>query len=214
METTIAKKLEVFFTQFKHQRYKKGEILIRADDNPPGIFYLKEGTVKKYAISQSGEEVILNIFKPVSFFPMSWAINETPNSYFYEAKTDCEIWKAPKDEVIKFIKQNPDVLFDLMSRVYKGTDGLEARLKYLMSGSAYTRLITELIIQAKRFGKINGQTVELAIAESELAADTGMTRETISREMKILKEKNLLTLSSHKLIIKDLRKLEAELAEY
>lgn len=213
MDSSISKKLEEFFTQFKHQSYKKGEILIRADDNPSGVFYLKEGTVKKYAISQNGDEVVLNIFKPISFFPMSWAINESPNTYFYEARTDVEIWKAPREEVIGFIKKNPDVLYDLMSRVFKGTDGLETRLKYLMSGSAYTRLVTELIILAKRFGKKDAQTVELTISESDLAADTGMTRETVSREMKSLKEEQLITLDNHKLIIPNLQKLEGELAE-
>jgi CRP-like cAMP-binding protein len=116
--------------------------------------------------------------------------------------------------VVEFIKQNPDVLFDLMSRVYKGIDGLETRLQYLMSGSAYTRIIIELIIQAKRFGTQVNKSLELNISESELAADTGMTRETISREMKILKEKHIIGLQNHKLIIYDLQKLEAELAQY
>ena len=41
-----------------------------------------------------------------------------------------------------------------------------------------------------------------------------MTRETISREMKTLKGKNLVMLNNHKLVINDLEKLERELAEF
>jgi CRP-like cAMP-binding protein len=153
VDTVIAKKIDKFFTQFKHVTYKKGEIIIRADDNPSGIFYLISGNVRKYAISKKGDELVVNIFKPISFFPMSWAINNEPNEYFYDALTSLEIYRAPKEKVVEFIKNNPDVLYDLISRVYRGTDGMTRRMTYLMNGNAYARLNIELIIHAKRFGK-------------------------------------------------------------
>lgn len=205
MDSTIAKKIDLFFTQFKRQTYKKGEILIRADDNPSGIFYLKEGYVKEYAISKKGDEIVVNVFKPIAFFPMSWAINDTPNTYYFEAVTNVELFRAPKEKVIDFIKNNPDVLYDLTSRVFKGTDGLLTRMTYLMSGNAYARLITELIIHAKRFGKA------AHISEKDLADQSGTTRETVSREIKKLKNKGLITFIQHTLVIKDLQKLEEEL---
>lgn len=212
MDSKIAKKVEAFFTQFKHQVYEKGEILVRADDDPAGVFYLKEGVVKKYAISKKGDELVVTIFKPLSFFPMSWAINSTPNQYFYEAMTDLDIWRAPQKEVIDFVKREPEVLFNLMSRVYKGMNGLLSRMTYLMAGNAYGRLIVELIIQAKRFGIKTENGIEVKISEKDLAAQSGMTRETVSREIKILKDKGLVTFSKNILVIKNLEKLEAELA--
>lgn len=205
MDSKIQKTLDDFFTQFKHQKYKKGEILIRADDNPSGIFYLKKGYVKEYAISKKGDELVVNIFKPISFFPMSWAINNTPNMYFSEAITDLEVWRVPKDKALEFVKTNPDVLYDLLSRVYKGTDGMLTRMTYLMSGNAYARLVTELIISAKRFGN------PIHISEKDLAASSGMTRETVSREVRILKSKGLVSFQKGKLLIKDINELEEEL---
>ncbi len=214
METSIQKKLDAFFNQFKTQAYKKGEILIRADENPAGVFYLKKGKVKMYAISKKGDELVLNIFKPYSFFPMSWAINQTQNKYFYEAMTDLELCRVPKDTAIKFIKNTQDVLYNLLSRVYKGTDGLLTRMAYLMSGSAYARLITELLIVSKRFGRVEkGNITVLTITEKELGTQTGMSRETISREIKNLKDKGLVSLERNRLIIKDIKRLEEEIVD-
>lgn len=212
MDQDIQRKIDDFFTQCKHQSYKKGEILIRADDTPRGVFYLKEGQVKQYAISKKGDELVINVFKPISFFPMSWAINGTQNEYFFEAMTDLDVWRAPREEVISFIKEDPDVLFNLMSRVFRGMDGVLNRMTYLMSGEAYARLIAELLIYAKRFGK-DKNTVEIAISEKDLAAQSGMTRETVSREMKILKDKGLVVSDNRKLFIKDLEILEGELSD-
>jgi CRP/FNR family transcriptional regulator, anaerobic regulatory protein len=213
MDSAVAEKVEAFFKQFKRQVYKRGDTLIRADDDPSGIFYLKNGSVKQYAISQKGDELVVNIFKPVSFFPMSWAVNNTTNSYYFEAITDIEVWKAPGDKVVEFIKENPDVMYDLLRRVYKGTDGILLRVTFLMSGSAYARLITELLIQARRFGKTeDDMSYELKITESDLATSAGMTRETVSREMKALKNKELVTLNNGAIIIHDITKLEEELS--
>lgn len=210
MDEVVSKKIEDFFTQFKHQTFKKCELVIRADDDPLGIFYLKEGFVKQYLISKNGDELVINVFKPIAFFPMSWAINQSPNKYFYEATSDVEVWRAPSKEVVAFIKANPDVLYDLMSRVYKGVDGLLTRMTFLMSGSAYSRLITELLIYADRFAK-GSSRVALTISEKDIAAQSGLTRETVSREIKVLKEKGLVTSENHKLTIIDLGKLKDEL---
>jgi CRP-like cAMP-binding protein len=214
MQEKIAKKIDGFFTQFRQQTYKKRQIIIRADEDPTGILYLKEGIVKKYAISQKGDELVVNLFKPISFFPMSWALINTTNNYYYEAVTDVTVWKAPKEAVVTFVKENPDVLFDLMCRMYTGTEGMLTRMTYLMAGNANARLLTELIIQAKRFGKQQADgKIMIKVSEKELAAQSGMTRETVSREMKTVKEKGLIVTEKGQLLLTDIASLEEELSD-
>ncbi len=207
----MQKKLRDFFTQYRQREYKKGEIIIRADDMPAGIFYLRKGAVKMYLISRNGDELVLNLFKPISFFPMSWAINGTDNEYYFEAMEDISIWLATKDKVTAFLRENPDVLYDLVSRLFRGIDGMLARMAYLMAGSAYTRLITELLITAKRFGVEDKDGITFKITEKDLSASAGMTRETVSREMKILKEKGLVTFQKNILLVHRIEDLEKEL---
>lgn len=212
METAITEKLALFFAHYQKYTYKKGDILLHAGDTLTSIFYLTKGLVKQYAISKKGDELVVNVFKPISFFPMASAINESQNNYFFEAMTEIELHKAPKDDVVTFIKANPDVLYDLISRVYKGTDGLLTRMVYLMAGKAYTRLITELLIYGKRFGE--GTTnIEIHLSERDLATYSGMARETVSREMKVLKDKGLILMHKNLIIIRDLGDLELELLE-
>jgi CRP-like cAMP-binding protein len=84
---------------------------------------------------------------------------------------------------------------------------------YLMAGSAYARLITEVLITAKRFGerKANDSIVS-SLSETDLAMRAGLTRETVSREMKRLKEKGLVEVRRNEIMVPDLAKLEEELA--
>jgi len=212
MDKAIASKINTFFSEFKQLEYKKGQILIRADEDPTGVLYLKSGLIKEYFLTKKGDEFVVNLFKPGSFFPMSWVMNNTHNKFYFEAVIESKIIKASKERTLTFIKNHPDVLFDLMSRVYKGLDGLLLRMAYLMSGDAYERLITELLIQTKRFGKqdANG-SFRLVLSEKELADRTGLTRETVSREFKKLKEKNLAIFEKGSITIPHFKNLENDL---
>ncbi len=211
MDNIVKQKLDTFFSQFKHMLFKKGEILIRADDEPLGIFYLKSGTVRQYSISKEGEEQTLTLYKPISYFPMMWAINNTHNTYYFEALTEVEVYRAPKDAIVAFIKSEPEVLYDLTSRVYSGMHGLLSRMEYLLFSSAYNKILYTLINNAGRFGTKQDGEVHLHMTHRDIAAFSGLTKETISREIKKLEEKGLIKNQNQLLIVKDIKILEDEL---
>jgi CRP/FNR family transcriptional regulator len=145
---------------------------------------------------------------------MVWAMNKTPNRYFFKADEISEVRMAPADEVVAFIKQNPDVMFNLVSRLYSGIDSLLERIVYLMSGSARSRIIYELVIEANRFGtKITENCYKIHISESDLGARVGVARETVSREVKHLKDKGLVEIVAGNIILKDLASLKAQLGQ-
>jgi CRP/FNR family transcriptional regulator, cyclic AMP receptor protein len=208
----MRKKTEEFFSAFKQRSYSKSQILVQAGDAPEFVYYLESGQVRQYDISYRGDEVVVNVFKPGAFFPMSWAINRTPNDYFFETVGEVKLRLAPPDKAVKFLKDNPDVAFDLLSRVYLGTDGLLRRMAHLMGGSARSRLIFELILSSRRYGDESGNgSTELHLKEGDLAARAGMSRETVNREMKKLKDDGLVSVENRKIVIKDMAGLERQL---
>lgn len=213
MEPVVKEKLDKFFGNYKSLDFSKGEPLIEADEDPGGVYYLVEGIVKEYSVNTEGVEVVLNLYKPNSFFPMPWVLNRKPIPHYFEGMTDGKVYKAPADEFLNFLKQEPGVLLDLLERIYRGMEGMWQRLEYSMSGSAYGKFITELLIFAKRFGKNeNGKvTVDLKIFEKDLASQTGIARETVSRLIGKLKEKNLVVFENNTVVINNLEKLENEL---
>lgn len=206
-------KISQFFLSGRSLVFKKNDLLLQPEIEPSGVFYIKNGSVKMTAISSAGEEVVINTFKAGAFFPIGWVLNDTPNNYFYLAGEDTEVFKLPKTEVRNFLESDPTVLLDLIKRIYKGLDGYFMRMQYLMAGNAYSRLITELIILAKRFGETDHSTkaVILKTTEKDLAAQTGITRETVSREFKKLADNKLISFQKEHLIIHNLKNLENEL---
>lgn len=187
-------KVKAFFTNYPIRAVDKGQVLIFADDTVPPVYYLLEGQVAQYAIAENGNKVVVNIFKPGAFFPMSAALNKVPNTlHFFEATQNSVVYEAPASDAVAFLEGHPDVTLDLLKRVYRGTDGLLRKLTELMSGTAQERLLAELSIVKQRFGspQKNGDT-QLAITESRLAEQTGLARETVSKELGKLEKRGVV----------------------
>jgi CRP-like cAMP-binding protein len=212
METTTREKIHGFFSKYPHAQHNKGDIITFANVEHDHILYLTEGVVGQYDISPAGNKIFVNVFKPPAFFPMSWAINKTPNTYFFEALTDIRGHSADTAETLHFIKNNADVLYDLLSRVYRGADTLLRRLALAEGGSASNRVIFELIVNTHRFGEKRGDGYYLPLLRSDIAARSGLARETVSRELRILKDKGVITLMRGGIYIKDVAALEKMLA--
>lgn len=208
-ETPVSRKVEAYFSKYPLRSYPKGHILVFANESPEHIFYLLNGRVREYDVSYRGDEVVINIFKPHAFFPMSWAINRTPNTYFYKTEEKTELRVVPVDDALQFIKDNPDVMLDLLSRVYRGMDGVLGRLVHLMSGTAKSRLIYELILDCRRFGRQDDAgAYTVTASEVDLAARSGLSRETVSREVQKLKSAGLVGISHNAITINDITAFE------
>ncbi len=212
MNTLVSKKIEKFFTKYPLKHFDKSQILIYAGDDPLGIFHLISGQVRQYDITEKGEEVVVNLYKPPAFFPMDWAINKTPNQYFFETSEPTVLRIAPASEVIEFLNANHDVTYDLLSRLYSGTTGMQRRMAHLMGGSGHSRVLFELLVECKRFGKLQTDgSYLLMMHEDELARNAGLSRETLNREIVKLKSLKLIDITHKEIIIKDLKRLEEEL---
>jgi CRP/FNR family transcriptional regulator len=212
MASSVGQKVHEFFSAYPKRHYPKGQILIFANENPEYIFYITIGQVRKYAVSYRGDEIIMNIYQAPSYFPMSWALNHTPNKYFYKTEIEVDLHVAPVEDARNFLKQNPDVALDLLRRLYRGLEGVYGRLVHLMSGTARVRLLYELIIECRRFGEKHPDgSYLLRASETDLAARSGMARETVSREMHKLKEKGWVTVTKRGVTVKAIAQLEAAL---
>lgn len=213
LDNNKTKKFEVFYTQFKPRSYKKGEMLIRSDDDPQGIFCLTKGYVRQYTISKIGNELTLHILKPISYFPMVWAINGTPNVYNFEALTNVDVGRAPRDEVVNFIKDKPKIIFELMSELLEDYAETLTRVEHLVFSDAYRRVISVLLYIAKHFGDIDGKQIKVShrFTHQDIATLVGVARETASSEMVKLEKKGLIDYSNHFMIFENIKELDLEL---
>ena len=193
--------------------FKKGETILRPGEDPTGIYYIKKGLARLYSISASGQEITFNILKPGSYLFMMWALSEIENSYFFEALTELETLKAPKETILEFIKSQPDLLYKLNKRTMIGLEASIATTQTLLLGKADSKIAAIFIMLAKRFGK-NGKNNQIVIqaplTHRLIATLAGLTRETASLEIEKLQKAKIISKKQRFFVVNKIKILESK----
>jgi CRP-like cAMP-binding protein len=216
MNNTLSSQLDEFFQNSQIHFYKKRVMILHPNDTPKNVFYIKNGYVRVFRLTEDGEELTLTILKPKDFFPLNYGFNTVVNSYYLEAITPLELWRAPQEEFIKFVTTKPEVLYALTSRIMARYDGVFSRMEYLILSNAYIKVATTLLVCSKRFGKPSGDNdvvIQVPLTHRDIATLVGITRETTSLEMKKLEKQGFLGRSGRLLTIKNIRRFEEELSQ-
>ena len=202
-----------FFSKYTKLQYKKGEVVLRAGDPPSGALYLRSGLVRMSFATDTGDMLVLHVFKEGSIFPMPWIVNDEPNRYFFEALTPVEIWRSPREDVLRLFVEKPELEHEMMKRMIRGLSGLMKRMEFLVFDSAYKKTILLLLYYVKNFSDdaMKGKLL-IPLTHREIAAWIGTTRETASLQVETLKKNGLLEYHKRYLVVPDIAKLENEIA--
>lgn len=209
MEQTATQKLNTFFAHYTSLKYDKGERILRENESPSGVFYIQEGIVRLYLISEQGNELTVLLHEQQSSFPIRWAINQQPNIHNYQAMTAVKVWRAPREAFLTFLLQNPDVMMHVISQLSFEVSALVYRMQHIVFGNAYAKVASIVLTAARRFGddQQGTLTVQVPLTHQQIADSAGITRETASLEMKKLKENGIISYKGRTITINDLKKL-------
>jgi len=212
LELSSIQKLGSFFGQYKLLQYKKRSMILNSNDSLSSVFYIKSGYIRVFRISEEGEELTLAILKQHDFFPLTYGIGTTRHNYYLEAITPLELWKAPQDQFMQFIRRDPELFYELTDRLLVRFDGVLARMESMVFSNAYAKVATILLMCAKGLGEANGNQiiVRVPLTHKDIATMIGITRETTSLEMKKLERKGVVKRQGKFLIVNDCNLLEEE----
>lgn len=206
-------KLKNFFLQFRTLNYKKGEVILHAGDLPQGIYYLKKGFAKLTSVCSEGKELTLVIYKSDDFFPIVWTFfGKSPSIYSLEALTECRIARAQRETFMDFIMNNPDVFLEVTKHIITRFQVALSRMEYLAFGNASAKVASILLICGRDFGREINRHIEIQIplTHRDIANLVGVTRETISVELKKFDRRGFIDYNQRLIIIKNKEGLEKE----
>lgn len=212
---TTQSHLRQFFTRGTRVRFKKGEMIIRADERQPFIYWIQQGYVKVYFIGRGGDEIIQLIIRADEIFPGRWLIHYKEDDIYYEAMADLVVWRQRRADLREAFESNPKLLLEVTEYTYDIFRVFMDRLKNVQQKTARDRLITYLLLTAERFGQKqdNGVKIMCPLTHQTIASCINLSRETASREFEKLKREKLVAYdeSTHLIILPDVDKLQAKL---
>lgn len=182
--------LQPFLKRCTTHFYKKGEVILQQDAVPCSAFAVKTGTIKAYNITSKGEEKPIGFSSKNELFPIGWIFNKIRKAqYYYEALSDSELYTIHKDDFASYIKDNSNAMSQVLDGCLWDVLSNEMRINALSQSKAFDKVLYTIQYLALCFGRnVRTDLVEISVpfTQQDVANFTGLTRETISVELKKL----------------------------
>lgn len=196
--------------------YKKGATLLFQGEIPRHAFIIEEGVVRAYSVKTSGEESIAALFTKGDIFPLPWLFSTTSNTlFYYEAMGDVRVSCIPKDEFHTTISKDPAILKEVLQYINKQYTAMLVRITGLSQSRAIEKISFTFYYLLFRYGieSANGvYKIDLKLSHSMIASLTGLTRESTTTNLGVLKAKGIITYTRSSFSVNK-RKLENFIGE-
>lgn len=195
--------------------YRRGEIILRAAEEPSGVYYISQGFIRVYSITDQGEENTHIIYKVGEVFPLIWAFNNFARNVFYESLTASRLRRLPKDDFLHLVETSHNATYSLLRQAVNQFNIFADRLDNLEYTNAFERVVYRLLYLAGRFGQKKSKIIIInaPITHQHIASSINLARETVSRAIELLELRGLISHQKRHIVLNDTEALEKLIGE-
>lgn len=189
----------------------KNETLFHEKDFVSKVYFIKSGKVSIYKINANGERKVIFILKKGDMINELSLDNSKNTSFACDAFEDTKLLYCESEELISIMKED----FDLTKNILQHTQNINRRLYRQLKNTVSIKIDKKLAAKLYRIGKEFGikkgewTLINTNITITYIADMLGCKRESLSRAIKTLQDKNLVKIEDRQIYIKD-----KELAKY
>ena len=172
------------------RRYPAGETLFHEHDPPDAVLLLQSGRVKMTCATDAGREALLAIRETGDLIGEMSAIDGVPRLASAIALEPVEVLVLSSQAFVAYLERTPSVALVLVRVLNRRLrDTARERIEFAALDTV-GRVCSRLVELADRFGAAgeDGQRVDVAITQEDLAAWTASSREAVIRALRTLRE--------------------------
>jgi CRP-like cAMP-binding protein len=187
----------------------KGSILFKEGDDGEHLYVIIDGKLKLGTSSGDGRENLLSILGPGEMFGELSLFDPGPRTSTATAVTDAKLLSLSHEKVIPWLKQNPEVSLQLLTRLSQRLRRTNEAVGDLVFSDVPGRVAKALIDLGERFGKTGaeGLLVNHDLTQEELAQLVGASRETVNKALADFAGRGWLKLDGRSVLITDVERL-------
>lgn len=199
---------EPIFASSKRPSYQIRQRTILFSDGEPlnKLYFIKEGFVKLYRLSENGRETIIYPYGPGDVLGLRALISKDKcTRHNSESLTDIKVMTLSHQEFFDLTLEQPEYLIDLMHLWVHRLLYTETRLEAFITTDTTARVAIFLNYCMKRFGKESDSKVTLPIILTHqlIAEFIGSVRETVTIALNKLEKEKILKIEKGKITILD-----------
>lgn len=178
------------------QRVQPGQPVFHEGDPARRVFMLKEGALKIYALLADGRRQVTGFMFTGDFLGMS--VDEE-YAFTAEALRETELWWFSRPVFDAFAHAHPEMERELYRFAAHELAAAQQQMVLLGRKTAAERVATFFINLLERAERISGRSetaFDLPMSRIDVADYLGLTKETVSRMLGLLRNRRLIRLAS------------------
>jgi CRP/FNR family transcriptional regulator, cyclic AMP receptor protein len=187
----------------RRRNLKKGDVLFRKGDEGTALYSIIKGRMKITVPSKLGDEITLAILSPGDFFGEMALLDGLPRSADATAVEETLLYVLNRSDFLSFLIHNENAvrsILDALSSRLRKTDDFLTEVCFLNISARLAKRLLEMSESLLHENK-PGSSMELKLTQKDLASLLGTTRETINRELKILRDRGIVSTSRNLITI-------------
>ncbi len=186
------------------QKSAKKEIIYFPDEPANTIYFLKEGKIKIYRLSEDGKTTTLHLMGPGEIFGESALLGQRTHDNIAEVVEDAVVCAMDKNDFQMMMEKSPQLTLSVNKFIGWRLRRIQAHVEDLVFKSARERIMAFLHRYVKSFGKemVDGWMVRPFLTHQEIADLTATARQTVNQVLNELAEKGTIKFSRRFLHLK------------
>jgi CRP/FNR family cyclic AMP-dependent transcriptional regulator len=162
--------------------YRKNQKIFAQGEPADSVFYIQEGKVKVYVISEQGKEAVVALHGNRDCFGEGCLTGQPLRLATAVAMTPCVIMRLDKAAIVRVLHDEPKFSEMFISYILARNARVEEDLVDQLFNSSEKRLARVLLLMAN-FGKEGKREPIIAVSQETLAGMIGSTRSRVSTFM-------------------------------
>lgn len=189
--------------------YKKGEIIVKAGTPASNIIVLSSGLSKLIWESNSVSEkkdTILEILKPVKVIASEGIFSDNKHHFSIVAISECKACLIETEVFKQVLFENQAFSRMFFSEMSLQSIRLYKKFSNLLNKQMHGRIAEALIYLSRKI--FESKNFDMILSRQELAAMTGMTKESVCRILKEFKDEGIVYVNKNHIEIRKDESLE------
>lgn len=193
--------------------YPKGTTLYMEGQPSNGVYILCQGKVKLSTSSKDGKVIILHIAEPGEVLGLSASVSRSSHIATAEVLEPCQVNFVRNEDFLEFLKANTEACFSALKQLSSDYNTAYLQICSLgLSNSVADKLATLFLGWCKAASDDGGSVrLKMSYTHEEIAEMIGTSRETVTRLLKVFREKDLISFEGSDLIIHDKKKFSSDM---
>jgi CRP/FNR family transcriptional regulator len=187
---------------------KKGELIFREGQQSQGFYIVVSGVVKVYRIGANGREQIIHFVEAGDAFAEATIFNGVYPANA-EAMGECLLLRIEREGFKQLLARDPQLSFKIMAMLENWLRRMRERISELCVNEVPARFACYVLSLPPGAARHNGQvSFDMTISKTALAQMLGTTKETLSRILRRMRQKRMLSYVGRRIVVLDRTKLE------